>query len=213
MCNLYKTRSSAAEVAGHFRAQEVLPFNVAEEIYPGYPGMVVRDDNGRRTLEAMTWGFPRPMKSKRTGLPIKPKPVNNAREDKLETPFWRSSFEQRRCLIPATAWAEAEGEQRKMTRTWYSPAGFDLFAIGGIWRWSEEWGNVYSMVMVDGCQQMAEVHDRMPVLLRPDQWELWTRGPPEEAFSLCVTCNDELTVERTVELWAKPRASLSQQLL
>jgi hypothetical protein len=67
----------------------------------------------------MTWGFPLLLKGK-SGQPLKPKPVNNAREDKLGTAFWRASFERRRCLIPVTAWAEAEGAKGAMTRTWYS---------------------------------------------------------------------------------------------
>jgi hypothetical protein len=45
--------------------------------------MVIRPDDGSRVLEAMTWSFPRHALSKRTGLPLKPKPVNNARDDKL----------------------------------------------------------------------------------------------------------------------------------
>ncbi len=62
-------------------------------------------------LEIMTWGFPLMLQSKKTGAPIKPKPVNNAREDKLNTAFLRDSFARRRCLIPVTAWAEAEGQR------------------------------------------------------------------------------------------------------
>ena len=80
-----------------------------------YPGLVVAESEVR----VMTWGFPLVLKGK-SGKPLKPKPVNNAREDKLGTAFWRASFERRRCLIPATAWAEAEGAKGAMTRTWYS---------------------------------------------------------------------------------------------
>jgi hypothetical protein len=58
-----------------------------------------------------------------------------------------------------------------MTRTWYALHGADLFAVAGIWRSSDEWGDVYSMVMVDGCPQMSEVHDRMPVILRLEHYE------------------------------------------
>jgi putative SOS response-associated peptidase YedK len=105
MCNLYTNRKSAAEVAAMFRIDpgDVLPFNMAEEVYPGYPGMVIREIDGRRTLQSMAWGFPRKQVSKKTGLPLKPPPRNNARDDKLLTFFWKDSFEKRRCLIPLTA--------------------------------------------------------------------------------------------------------------
>jgi putative SOS response-associated peptidase YedK len=114
--------------------------NFGEEVYPGYPGVVVTEGRAR----TMTWGFPLAMKSKKTGLPLKPKPVNNAREDKLATPFWRDSFAKRRCLIPVTAWAEAEGEKGRMTRTWHALPDHDLFAVAGVWRPTAEWGDAYT---------------------------------------------------------------------
>src|SRR3546814_20518417 len=68
MCNLYTDRKTAAEVAAHFGV-DLAPaeFNRPEEVLPGYPGMVVREAEGRRTLDKMVWGFPLPQKSKRTG--------------------------------------------------------------------------------------------------------------------------------------------------
>lgn len=90
-----------------------------------------------------------------------------------------------------------------MTKTWYSLHGVDLFAVGGIWRPTDEWGDAYSMVMVDGCQQMAQVHDRMPVILRAGQYEQWTDGSVEDALALARTCNDLLAVDQSVERWGR----------
>ena len=110
MCNLYTERKSAAEVAAHFGV-ELAPaeFNLPEEVLPGYPGMVVREAEGRRTLDKMVWGFPLPQKSKRTGLPIKPKVVNNIAD--LSSFMWNfiAGSPANRCLIPLTEFAEAEG--------------------------------------------------------------------------------------------------------
>jgi putative SOS response-associated peptidase YedK len=80
----------------------------------------------------MTWGFPLVLRSKRTGEPLKSKPVNNTRTDKLDTFFWRYSFEKRRCLIPVTGWAEAEGTTGRKTRTWLRRPDAELFAVAGI---------------------------------------------------------------------------------
>jgi putative SOS response-associated peptidase YedK len=157
----------------------------------------------------MTWGFPLVLKSKKTGAPLKPKPVNNTREDKLGTPFWRDSFAKRRCLIPLTAWAEAEGEKGRMTRTWYSLHGADLFAVAGVWRPTAEWGEAYSMVMVDGCEQMSDVHDRMPTVLRQEDWAQWTDGTAEDAMQLCQVCADPLAIDRSPEPWFKARGQSS----
>lgn len=68
MCNLYTNRKSAAEIAAHFRAQIPINFNAPqEEVYPGAPGMVVREEGGERIVQSMTWGFPLAQRSKRTG--------------------------------------------------------------------------------------------------------------------------------------------------
>ncbi len=189
-------------------APNVASFNVGEETYPGYPGMVVRDEGGARHLQAMTWGFPLRLKTMKPTS--KPKAVNNARDDKLITPMWRNSFEKRRCLIPLTAWAEAEGKPGSMTRTWYSLHGADLFAVAGIWRNSDEWGDVYSMVMTEACEQMFQVHDRMPIILRPECYGQWMQGTPQEAMELVRTCDATLVVDRTTVPWVKPRLSPPQ---
>lgn len=202
MCNLYKLRAMVAETAQLFRVTGAQGANLGEEIYPGYPGLVVAQGVAR----TMTWGFPLSLTGKQ-GQKLKPRPVNNAREDKLHTAFWRDSFVKRRCLIPVSAWAEAEGEKGRMTRTWYALAGADVFAVAGVWRPTAEWGEAYSMVMVDGCAQMADVHDRMPVVLPPSAWSMWLEGTPEQAFALCQTCPHDLAVDRTPEPWAKPRGA------
>ena len=217
MCNRYQNKAMSAEVADHFRVapQNVMQFNVPTEVYPKYPGMVIRVTEGVRHLQAMTWGFPRHATSKKTGKPLKPTAINNARDDRLLHPGWpwKESFEQRRCLIPLTSWAEAEGPPGQMTCTWYSLPDTELFAVGGIWRSTDEWGDCYSMVMVDGCDQMSDVHDRMPVILRPDSWNQWTSGTAADAMQLVSTCGDVLTVNRTPELWFQRKGAPSSPIL
>ena len=134
---------------------------------------------------------------------MKPKPVTNARDDKLQTAFWNSSFERRRCLIPITQWAEPEGEGGRMTRTWYSLPDREPFAVAGLWRPTDSWDKCYTMVMVPSSEQMAEVHDRMPVILRREDWGVWLGGAPTEAGALCQTWNRLLDVERTKERWVR----------
>lgn len=197
MCNLYRMTKGTQEVARMFAVEADLTANYGAEVYPGYPGLVIAEGCAR----AMTWGFPLVMKG-RQGQPLKPKPVTNAREDKLTTPFWRDSFVQRRCLVPISQWAEAEGEKGRMTRTWYGLPDHDVFAVAGLWRRSAEWGDVYTVVMVDGHPQMAEVHDRMPLILSHAAQRYWLEGTPEDALALCQTWEDAITVEQTPERWS-----------
>lgn len=208
MCNLYTNRKSAAEIAAHFRAQIPIVFNVGEgEVYPGGRGMVVREEAGTRVLEAMTWGFPLARKSKKTGQPIKPKPVNNIAD--LSSFMWRfvAPRPEHRCLIPLTGFAEAEGASGAKTRTWFGVAGRPIFAWAGMWKRSDEWGAVYSGLMTDCNEVVRPVHNRMPVLLHEDDHDRWLGGSLEDVLAFQGRCfPDELTtIERTSEPWFKRR--------
>lgn len=205
MCNLYRMSKSQDEVAHFFDAiaQDMAvgsPSNAPEMIYPGYPGLVLAEGK----LQQMVWGFPLQRKGAK-GQPIKPKPVNNARTDKLQSPFWSASFKTRRCLIPVSAFAEAEGAKGSKTRTWFAMPDEALFAVAGIWRPTAEWGAAYTMIMTEACQYVQGVHDRMPVILRKQDWHDWLDGAPDDARLLCRPFPDEMRVTRTDEPWAGRR--------
>lgn len=205
MCNLYKLSQSPDEVADFFRAigadlRVAPPGNLPEEVYPGYPGMVMDG----ATLRSMVWGFPLARKGAK-GQPLKPKPVNNTRTDKLASPFWSASFRTRRCLIPVTAYAEAEGLQGSKTRTWFSPTDGSLFAMAGIWRESEQWGDSYSMLMTEANAAVRAVHHRMPVILAAGDWATWLGDDPQAAAHLCSPWQGAIAVNRTDTLWAGRR--------
>ena len=203
MCNLSKIRSSHTEIADFFDAiAEDFGANTAEEVYPGYPAPVVVDGKVR----PMVWGFPL-QRTGAKGQPLKPKPVNNTRTDKLKSFFWRYSFEERRCLIPVSRFAEAEGQKGSMKRTWFHLDDQPLFATAGIWRETEEWGEAYSMVMTDANETVAPVHNRMPVILPRESWQAWLTATPQEAFKLCVPFAGSLTVDRTDEPWFRRKGT------
>ena len=203
MCNLYRMSNSAAEVARWLSAEnDAGGANFGEQLYPGYPGLVSAEGK----LQSMAWGFPLNRKGAK-GQSLKPKPVNNARTDKLRGFFWRDSFEKRRCLIPVTAWAEAQGAKGCMTRTWMSLPDSEIFAVAGVWRRSDEFGNAYSMVMTDAAGDAASVHSRMPVILSPDQFETWTKGEAADAFDLCQAWPGPLTIDQTSDPWFARKAA------
>lgn len=88
ICTLYTIKADGNDIAKAFHAVLPTSFNAAQgDAYPGYPGMVVREVDGERSVQAMTWGFPLPQRSKKTGRPIKPKPVNNIAN--LSSGMWR----------------------------------------------------------------------------------------------------------------------------
>jgi len=206
MCNLYTMRKSMAEVAAHFGVKAPSFSNAPEEAYPGTPGMVVREEAGARAMQSMTWGFP--LRLKGMSPSAKPKPVNNIAD--LRKGMWigLARKAQWRCLIPLTAFAEAEGPKGGKTRTWFNVKDQPIFAAAGLWRVSDEWGPVYSMVMTDCNEAIRPVHNRMPVLLMPDEYDTWLNGDFDTAIAFQERCFPDALIEmtRTNELWVK-RAS------
>jgi putative SOS response-associated peptidase YedK len=208
MCNLYTTRVSASEVAAHFKARIHLQPNAPEETVPGYPGLVVREHAGERILQSMVWGFPLPQKSKKTGQPIKPKPVNNIAD--LNSFMWRyvAPKPEHRCIIPLTGFCEAEGDKGAKCRTWFGLKSQPIFAWAGMWKDSAEWGPVYSGLMTDCNEAIRPVHNRMPVLLHEEDYDRWLRGSLEDVVSFQDRCfPDELIeMERTSQPWVRRKA-------
>lgn len=207
MCNLYTARKSAAEVAAHFRVSNPLASNAPDEVYPGTPGLVVREDAGTRVMQSMAWGFPLRLKGMKPES--KPKPVNNIAD--LRKGMWvgLARKPEWRCLIPLTAFAGAEGPKGGKTRTWFSVKDQPIFAWAGLWRQSAEWGPVYAGVMTDCNEAIRPVHDRMPVLLHPQEYDRWLNGSFDDALAFQERCfpDDLIEMTRTSEPWTKPRTA------
>jgi len=209
MCNLYTVRKTAAEVAEYFRVPNPIQSNAGPEVYPGTPGTVIIESDGIREMRSMTWGFPLRLKFMKPDA--KPKPVNNIAD--LTKNMWigLARKPQWRCLIPVTGFAEAEGVKGKMTRTWFTLSGEPIFAWGGLWRVSDEWGPVYSGAMTDANEAVSPVHDRMPVLLHRDEYEQWMHGGLDDlvAFQKRKFPAELMSMERTTDLWVAKRQPVS----
>ena len=133
-------------------------------IFPGYQAPVVRAAaDGERELVVLNWGFVLLQKDRA------PRRVTNVRDDKiLESKFWRPSFEQRRCLVPASSYCEPKGE-KPATWHWFSINGDDArppFAFPGVWqparaltaspRVFAEWDPPFAQKIALGAQLAAE---------------------------------------------------------
>ena len=195
MCNLYSMTAARQAVlrlfkVGHNRGAAFEPLPA---IFPGHVAPVVRPTaDGERELVPMCWGFVLLQDGKA------PKRVTNTRDDKLSSRFWKPSFEQRRCLIPATSFCEPHDDRKPATWHWFALRGDEprpLFAFAGIWqRWrgpvKKDGPNVeldvYSFMTTLPNELTASInHERSPVLLTSeDQFEQWIRGRTDNARAL-----------------------------
>jgi putative SOS response-associated peptidase YedK len=201
MCNLYSNtmakdamRQLFAVDASHDALGNAEPLAA---IFPkGMAPIVGLNDDGGRWLRPAHWGFVMPQLSKKTGKPIQPKAVNNARDDKLRTSgFWKTSFDERRCLIPATSFCETKGHN-PATYVWFGVTGEGKrppFALAGVWRaYKGNYGGgdlremiTSSMVTTTPNDLVKDTHpDRMPMILAPEDYAQWLTGTPDEAFAL-----------------------------
>jgi len=104
----------------------------------------------------------------------------NARAETIFTsPAYRTSIRKKRCLIPVDAFYEWQrrGESPKQPYAIHRRDGAPL-ALAGVWSaWrdplSEEWLRSCAIVTTTPNELMARIHDRMPVILAPKDWELW----------------------------------------
>jgi putative SOS response-associated peptidase YedK len=199
MCNLYSHTRNVEALRRLFRPDRLSSsagnFAGQPAIFPGYDGAVVRLQDGQRELTMMHWGFLLPQRGKA------PKIVNNTRDDKVNSSsFWKSSFVERRCLIPASSFAEyhpteRDGNGHKRV-VWFALAGDEPrppFAFAGIWRsWKGEYRgefrelDVYSMLTTTPNELVKPIHPtRMPVILHAENHETWLTASPEAALRLC----------------------------
>lgn len=197
MCNLYSIKTRRVHLTRKFGLSDnrMAGFDSLPAIFPGHTAPIIKQiEDGARELVLRSWGFV----LLRQGYA--PKRVTNARDDKLRTPFWKDSFEKRRCLVPATAFCEPdEGSPAKWHWFALKPAEErPLFAFPGIYR---QWKGP---VKKDGPNVDMEVfsfvttlpntltqtinHERSPVLLTDEvEFSTWLTGSADEAFGLIKT--------------------------
>lgn len=186
MSDRYQIALPLADVAAVFRAAPAADIEIDADLAPGGRGLVIHDVDGRRVASAMTWGFPlHPSRAALARHPkAKPKPVNKAKG--LTRYFWKdfAALPAHRCLIPVGRFIEGPSGRGREARTWFSLPDAPICVWAGLWRDSEEWGPVYASVMTEACRAIAPVHDRMPVILRPEEWDRWMHGTFEEVLEL-----------------------------
>jgi len=196
MCNLYSLNKKRDMVARFFRVSHnrADTFKPSCAIFPRHVAPIVRcSADGEREIVPMSWGFMLLQNGRA------PRPVTNVRDDKIRTSaFWKRSFDERRCLVPATSFCEPNGDVKPATWHWFSIKGPEprpLFAFPGIWRRhkgpvKKDGPNVevetYAFLTTTPNSLVATInHERMPVLLRSaEEFDTWLRGPTDEAFAL-----------------------------
>jgi putative SOS response-associated peptidase YedK len=194
MCGRYYRRSDKQRIAEAFQLGElpdgfVLPadYNVAPTTFQ--PVIRHTKDTGERELVEMRWGmvpyFARSLADFKGFSTI------NAQAENLTTSkLWRDPFERRRCLVPADGFYE----WKKLDAKTKQPYAFSMrdgapFAFAGLWdAWKGPaggWLQSFTIITTTPNELTSLVHNRMPVILHPENYEEWLmrvdgEAPPDD---------------------------------
>jgi putative SOS response-associated peptidase YedK len=148
------------------------------------------DDEPTRRVRLMRWGLIPPwVKVGPDGAPeLKGSQLINARAEKVTTsPAFRSSVKSKRCLVPMNGYYEwrtnsatETGKKAAKTPFYIHRADGEMLFTAGLW---SVWKNPSSspatpvlsctIVTTDAVGELAEIHDRMPLIVAERDWEHW----------------------------------------
>lgn len=156
------------------------------ESFPGEDGSIIRLRDGVLSLESASWG----LQPSWTHDPLfGRKNAYNARaETVFEKPSFRTAARHRRCLLPASGFYERQSGRWLEFRL----KGGGAFAAPALYEEPNKSSDeaTYTMITTEPNETVAKVHDRMPVILDPDNYDTWLDPATsvEELKSLLVPC-------------------------
>ncbi|GAA2963493.1 SOS response-associated peptidase [Actinokineospora diospyrosa] len=195
MCGRYASAKDPATLAAEFDAVDAmgesapdLDYNVAPtksvvavvQRHPRDPDGAVDRSRTERTLRVMKWGLvPAWAKDASGGA----KMINARSETAAEKPAFRKSLAERRCILPADGWFEWRRDKTAKTAKqpfYTTPRDGSSLAMAGLWTTWRDKADPDSPVLItcavlttDAVGPLADVHDRMPLLLGRDSWAGW----------------------------------------
>jgi putative SOS response-associated peptidase YedK len=177
MCGRYRLSRRKQIIEEHFDSvsgeEDWTPhFNVA----PTQPVPVIRQNPHEpvRQLSLMRWGLIPSWAKDPSGAA---RMINARSETAATKPAFRDALKSRRCLIPADAFYEWSRVGKAKQPYCFEVNEGALFAFAGIWdRWKDpsgQWVKSCSILTTTPNAVASAVHDRMPVILDRDSYDVW----------------------------------------
>jgi len=159
-----------------------VPNTLRYNIAPSQPVAVIPND-GKNQLDYFVWGL---IPSWAKDPTIGNRMINARSETLHEKPSFRSAFQRRRCLIPASGFYEWKVEPGRKAKTpmYIRKKSGKPFGFAGLWEnWnSPDGSSILSCTIITTApnDMMKEIHNRMPVILPESSYSLWLEpGEPE----------------------------------
>src|SRR5580704_10806610 len=200
MCGRYVIISTPEAIRALFGYGELPNFPPRYNVAPTQPIPIVRLVDGKRSFALMRWGlWPSWVKDPKT-FPLL---INARGESVLDKPAFRNAMRRRRCLIPTDGfyeWQPGMPKRPYFVRAKRGPDGSaPPLAFAGVWEtWTGPNGeevDAAAIVTTNANRTLAALHDRMPVILPPEAYELWldtAKVDAQIAAALLVSARDDL---------------------
>ncbi|WP_018682321.1 SOS response-associated peptidase [Actinokineospora enzanensis] len=192
MCGRYAAAKDPATLAAEFDALDVmgdgapdLDYNVAPtksvvavvQRHPRAEDGTVDRGSTERTLRVMRWGLvPSWAKTASGGA----KMINARSESAAEKPAFKKSLAERRCILPADGWFEWRRDKTAKQPFYTTTRDGSSLAMAGLWTTWRDKADPAAPVLItcavlttDAIGPLADIHDRMPLLLGRDAWTSW----------------------------------------
>jgi putative SOS response-associated peptidase YedK len=189
MCGRYALTATPEELQALFGYLDGEPFPPRYNIAPTQPIAVVRQEHGARRFALVRWGLVPPFVED----PRKFSLLINARsEGIMARNAFKNAMRYRRCLVPASGFYEwrkgAGGPRAPKQPFWLRPASGGPIAFAGLWEtWSDRAGGEIDsgcIVTTAANDTVPPIHDRMPAIVPPEDFETWLTGETDEALHL-----------------------------
>ncbi|MBD3672131.1 MAG: SOS response-associated peptidase [Planctomycetaceae bacterium] len=176
MCGRFTLRLPPQELQSFFDLVRVDEYKPRYNIAPTQDIVAIRQSSEGRIGEMMHWGLiPHWAKDRKLAARM----INARGETVSEKPSFRESFKRKRCLIPADGFYEWKDIGAKYKQPYHiTMVEEQPFAMAGLW---SEWTDPDSGEAIESCtiitteanSLMNELHERMPVILPPEDWGDW----------------------------------------
>lgn len=186
MCGRFSLISDLSELQLRFDFENpLIDYALRYNIAPTQHVLTVRPEDGRNVAENMRWGL---IPSWAKDVSIGNRAINARAETLAERPMFRTALRRRRCLIVADGFYEwtGRGKARQPMRILLKTG--EPFAFAGLWeRWTNpEDETIHSCTIITTMSNeiMRPIHNRMPVILRPENEDAWLDHTNEDAAAL-----------------------------
>jgi len=181
MCGRYAQRTDPKQLAKVFGVAEVPEVEPRYNIAPTQDIVAVQQTADDREMTFYKWGLV-PSWAKDTSIGAR---LINARSETVtEKPAFRQAFKHRRCIIPADGFYEWQQTGGRKQPFFFRMRDESPFGFAGLWeRWEGSGSqaiNSCAILTTEANEVLRPVHDRMPVILHPDDYELWLEGGERE---------------------------------